>query len=160
MATRQSNLAVSKHIQDAVDILKAVDFDLIILETSGIGQSDTQITNHSDVSMYVMTPEYGAATQLEKIDMLDFADIVALNKFDKRGSLDALRDFKKQYQRNHQFFDQSPDDMPVYGSIASQFNDPGTNNLYKALMDKIVERTGADLVPKLDYEQNKFDWEE
>ena len=155
MATRQSNLAVSKHIQDAVDILKAADFDLIILETSGIGQSDTQITDHSDVSMYVMTPEYGAATQLEKIDMLDFADIVALNKFDKRGSLDALRDVKKQYQRNHQFFDQSPDDMPVYGSIASQFNDPGTNNLYKALMDKIVERTGADLVTKFVVEQDE-----
>ncbi len=155
MATRQSNLAVSKHIQDAVDILKAADFDLIILETSGIGQSDTQITDHSDVSMYVMTPEYGAATQLEKIDMLDFADIVALNKFDKRGSLDALRDVKKQYQRNHQFFDQSPDDMPVYGSIASQFNDPGTNNLYKALMDKVAERTGADLVTKFEVEQDE-----
>ncbi len=101
MATRQSNLAVSKHIHDAVDILKAANYDFIILETSGIGQSDTQITDHCDLSMYVMTPEYGAATQLEKIDMLDFADIVVINKFDKRGAMDALRDVKKQYQRNH-----------------------------------------------------------
>lgn len=145
MATRQSNLAVSKYIYDAVNILKAAQFDLIILETSGIGQSDTQITDYCDLSMYVMTPEYGAATQLEKIDMLDFADIVAVNKFDKRGAMDALRDVKKQYQRNHKLFDKRPDDMPVYGSIASQFNDPGTNTLYRALMDKVVERTGADL---------------
>jgi len=142
MATRQSNLALSKFVQDAVDILKVSGFDLIILETSGIGQSDTEITEHSDVCMYVMTPEYGAATQLEKIDMLDFADIIAINKFDKRGSMDALRDVKKQYQRNHQLFDQDADSMPVYGSIASQFNDPGANSLYKALMQKIVEKTG------------------
>ncbi|HOZ51865.1 MAG TPA: methylmalonyl-CoA mutase family protein [Chitinophagaceae bacterium] len=142
MATRQSNLALSKHVQDAVDILKASGFDLIILETSGIGQSDTEITEHSDVCLYVMTPEYGAATQLEKIDMLDFADIIAINKFDKRGSMDALRDVKKQYQRNHKLFEQDADTMPVYGSIASQFNDPGANTLYKALMSKIVEKTG------------------
>jgi methylmalonyl-CoA mutase len=142
MATRQSNLALSKHVQDAVDILKASGFDLIILETSGIGQSDTEITEHSDVCLYVMTPEYGAATQLEKIDMLDFADIIAINKFDKRGSMDALRDVKKQYQRNHKLFDQDADTMPVYGSIASQFNDPGANSLYKALMQNIVEKTG------------------
>ena len=142
MATRQSNLALSKFVQDAVDILKVSGFDLIILETSGIGQSDTEITEHSDVCMYVMTPEYGAATQLEKIDMLDFADIIAINKFDKRGSMDALRDVKKQYQRNHKLFDQDADSMPVYGSIASQFNDPGANSLYKALMQKIVEKTG------------------
>ncbi|HLU17138.1 MAG TPA: methylmalonyl-CoA mutase family protein [Edaphocola sp.] len=145
MATRQSNLAVSKHIQDAVNILKAAGYDLIILETSGIGQSDTQITDYGDVNMYIMTPEYGAATQLEKIDMLDFADIVVVNKFDKRGAMDALRDVKKQYQRNHKFFDKSVDEMPVYGTIASQFNDPGTNTMYKALMDLIVEKTGADL---------------
>jgi isobutyryl-CoA mutase len=142
MATRQSNLALSKHVQDAVDILKASGFDLIILETSGIGQSDTEITEHSDVCLYVMTPEYGAATQLEKIDMLDFADIIAINKFDKRGSMDALRDVKKQFQRNHKLFDKDADTMPVYGSIASQFNDPGANTLYKALMQKIVEKTG------------------
>ncbi len=145
LATRQSNLALSKHVKEAVSILKAAQYDLIILETSGIGQSDTEILDHSDVSLYVMTPEYGAATQLEKIDMLDFADIIALNKFDKRGALDALRDVKKQYQRNHMLFDQNPDDMPVYGTIASQFNDPGTNTLYKAIMDTLVTKTGAKL---------------
>lgn len=145
MATRQSNLAVSKYIDDAVHILKAAGFDLVILETSGIGQSDTQITDYCDLSMYVMTPEYGAATQLEKIDMLDFADIVAINKFDKRGAMDALRDVKKQFQRNHKLFDKKPDEMPVFGSIASQFNDPGTNTLYRALTDKTVEKTGANL---------------
>lgn len=145
MATRQSNLAVSKYILDAVNILKAAEYDLVILETSGIGQSDTQITDYCDMSMYVMTPEYGAATQLEKIDMLDFADIVVINKFDKRGALDALRDVKKQYQRNHKLFDKDPDTMPVYGTIASQFNDPGTNTMYKSLMDIVAAKTGADL---------------
>ncbi len=145
LATRQSNLALSKHVQGAVDILKASGFDLVVLETSGIGQSDTEIIDHSDVSLYVMTPEYGAATQLEKIDMLDFADIIALNKFDKRGALDALRDVKKQYQRNHNRWHDPLDDMPVHGTIASQFNDPGMNNLYRAIMDKIVERTEAPL---------------
>jgi methylmalonyl-CoA mutase len=148
LATRQSNLALSKHVQKAVDILKAAEYDLVILETSGIGQSDTEIMDHSDVSLYVMTPEFGAATQLEKIDMLDFADIVALNKFDKRGALDAVRDVKKQYMRNHQLWDTHKDDLPVYGTIASQFNDPGMNSLYKALMDKVVDRTGAPLHSK------------
>jgi methylmalonyl-CoA mutase len=142
MATRQSNLAVSKYILDAVNILKAANYDLIILETSGIGQSDTQITDYGDLNMYVMTPEYGAATQLEKIDMLDFADIVVINKFDKRGAMDALRDVKKTYQRNHKLFDKSVDDMPVYGTIASQFNDPGTNTMYRSLMDVVVKKTG------------------
>ncbi len=144
LATRQSNLALSKHVAEAVNILKAAEYDLIILETSGIGQSDTEILDHSDVSLYVMTPEYGAATQLEKIDMLDFADVIALNKFDKRGALDALRDVRKQYQRNHNLWDEDVDSMPVYGTIASQFNDPGMNKLYKAVMDKIVEKTGRE----------------
>ncbi|MFP4471130.1 MAG: methylmalonyl-CoA mutase family protein [Bacteroidales bacterium] len=151
LATRQANLSLSRFVKQAICIMKMAGFDLIILETSGIGQSDTEIIDHSDLSMYVMTPEYGAATQLEKIDMLDFADIIALNKFDKRGAMDALRDVKKQYQRNHQLFDQNPEDMPVYGTIASQFNDPGTNALYKALMDKIVEVTGADLKPDIEH---------
>jgi len=142
LATRQSNLALSKYVQDAVNICKAAAFDLIILETSGIGQSDTEIIEHSNMSLYVMTPEYGAATQLEKIDMLDFADIIALNKFDKRGALDALRDVKKQFKRNHNLWETADEDIPVYGTIASQFNDPGMNRLYKAVMNKLVEKTG------------------
>jgi methylmalonyl-CoA mutase len=145
LATRQSNLALSKYVNEAIEVLKAAKYDIIILETSGIGQSDTEIIEHSDVSLYVMTPEFGAATQLEKIDMLDFADMVALNKFDKRGALDAIRDVKKQYQRNHNLWDDDVEKMPIFGTIASQFNDPGMNTLYKSIMDKIVEKTGADL---------------
>ncbi|EMS34997.1 Methylmalonyl-CoA mutase [Mariniradius saccharolyticus AK6] len=145
LATRQSNLALSKYVQDAVDVVKAANFDLIILETSGIGQSDTEIIEHSDMSLYVMTPEYGAATQLEKIDMLDFADIIALNKFDKRGAQDALRDVKKQYKRNHNLWDIADEDIPVFGTIASQFNDPGMNNLYRGIVKKLSEKTGAAL---------------
>jgi len=140
LATRQSNLALSKYVHSAIDILKAAQFDLIILETSGIGQSDTEIIDHSDVSLYIMTPEFGAATQLEKIDMLDFADVIAINKFDKRGALDALRDVRKQVQRNRNAWDASVDDMPVFGCIASQFNDPGVNQLYRRIMDLVAER--------------------
>ena len=138
-------LPLSVYVQEAIQVLKAAGYDLIILETSGIGQSDTEILDHSDTSLYVMTPEYGAATQLEKIDMLDFADVIALNKFDKRGALDALRDVKKQYQRNHQLWNEKAEDMPVFGTIASQFNDPGTNQLYLQVMKKIAEKTGARL---------------
>jgi len=145
LATRQSNLALSPHIQDAVNIVKAAGFDLVILETSGIGQSDTEIEEHSDVSMYVMTPEYGAATQLEKIDMLDFADLIAINKFDKLGALDALRDVKKQFQRNNNRFDEPTENMPVHGTIASQFNDPGTNQLYRRLMEVLQTKTSTEL---------------
>ncbi len=127
LATRQSHLALSQSISKAVDILKAANFDMVLLETSGIGQSDTEVVDTSDVSLYVMTPEFGAATQLEKIDMLDFADAIAINKFDKRGASDAIRDVKKQYKRNHNKFTISDDKLPVFGTIASQFNDPGMN---------------------------------
>ena len=140
MATRQSNLALSKYVKDALNILKVANFDLIVLETSGIGQSDTEIVDHSNLTLYVMTPEYGAASQLEKIDMLDFADVIALNKFDKRGGMDALRDVKKQYQRNHQLFDKDFETMPVFGTIASQFNDPGVNQFYRSVIDHINEK--------------------
>ncbi len=150
LATRQANLALSKYIQESIDICKAAGFDLIIVETSGIGQSDTEITEHSDVALYVMTPEFGAATQLEKIDMLDFADIVAINKFDKRGALDAIRDVRKQFKRNHQLFDTPDEDLPVIGTTASQFNDPGMNKLFSELMASILKKTGFDFHAKME----------
>jgi len=142
LATRQANLAMSPYVKDAVEIVKAAGYDLVILETSGIGQSDTEITEHSDLTLYVMTPEYGAATQLEKIDMLDFADLIAINKFDKRGAADALRDVKKQYQRNNELFDIDLDSMPVFGTVASRFNDHGVNVLYKEIIKKLSEKFG------------------
>lgn len=149
LATRQSNLALSRYVQASIDICKAAGFDLVIVETSGIGQSDTEIVEHSDVSLYVMTSEYGAATQLEKIDMLDFADLIAINKFDKAGSLDAMRDVKKQYRRNHNAFSTKDEDLPIHGTIASQFADPGMNRLYGAIMQALVEKAGADLKSSL-----------
>ena len=140
MATRENNVSVSPYIHSALNILKLAKPDIIILETSGIGQSGSEITEIADVSMYVMTPEYGASTQLEKIDMLDYADLISLNKSDKRGALDALQAVKKQYQRNHQYFDKSLDEMPVYSTKASQFNDWGTTEVYNALIAKINEK--------------------
>lgn len=145
LATRQSNLALSRYVREAIEICKAAQFDLVIVETSGIGQSDTEIVEHSDVSLYVMTSEYGAATQLEKIDMLDFADVICINKFDKRGALDALRDVRKQYKRNHNLWDAAEEDLPIFGTIAAQFNDPGTNTLYQKLMEVLETRTQAGL---------------
>jgi len=150
LATRQSNMSLSKHVRESIEICRAARFDLVIVETSGIGQSDTEITEHADVALYVMTAEYGAATQLEKIDMLDFADAIAINKFDKRGSLDALRDVRKQYKRNHNAFNVADEQLPVYGTMASQFNDPGMNTLYRALMDLLVARTQAPLHSKFE----------
>jgi len=144
LATRRSNLAMSENIQEAIDICKVAGYDFIIVETSGIGQSDTEIVDHSDVSLYVMTSEYGAATQLEKIDMIDFADIIAINKFDKKGSLDALRDVKKQFIRSHELWHSPEEELPVFGTIAAQFNDPGMNRLYKNILEIISSKTGTD----------------
>jgi len=143
LATRQANLALSKHIAEALCVVKNAGFDLVILETSGIGQSDTEIVDYGDVTLYVMTPEYGAATQLEKIDMLDYADIVALNKSDKRGAQDALRDVRKQFARNRMLFSTEPENLPVYATMASQFNDHGVNQLYRKLMQIINTKTSA-----------------
>ncbi|MBU0742959.1 methylmalonyl-CoA mutase family protein, partial [bacterium] len=143
LATRQSNLALSRYVRQSIDVCRAAGYDLVIVETSGIGQSDTEIIEHSDVALYVMTAEYGAQTQLEKIDMLDFADVIAINKFDHRGSQDALRDVRKQYRRNHELFDADDETLPVYGTIASQFNDPGMNALYAKLLLAVGEKTGV-----------------
>lgn len=144
MATRQANLALSKYISDAVCIVKNAGFDLVILESSGIGQSDTEIVDYADISLYVMTPEYGAASQLEKIDMLDFADVIAINKSDKRGAADALRDVKKQYSRNHKLWDAEADELPVFSTMASQFNDIGVNKLYNHLIKVMNQKSGTD----------------
>ncbi|NSL89764.1 methylmalonyl-CoA mutase family protein [Chitinophaga solisilvae] len=143
LATRESDKAISEHIQEAIDICKLAAFDFIILETSGIGQSDTAITDYCDVSLYVMTPEYGAASQLEKINMLDYADVIAINKFDKAGALDALHDVRKQYKRNHNLWTAKDEELPVVGSIASQFNDAGINLLFEKVMEKVTEKTSA-----------------
>ncbi len=143
MATRQAHRALSKYISDAVCIVKNAGFDLVILESSGIGQGDTEIVDYANISLYVMTPEYGAASQLEKIDMLDFADVIAINKSDKRGAADALRDVKKQYTRNHQLWDADPENLPVFGTMASQFNDVGVNKLYDYLITLMNEKSGT-----------------
>jgi methylmalonyl-CoA mutase len=150
LATRQANLALSPHVADTVALVKAAGYDLVILETSGIGQSDTEIVDHSDISGYVMTPEYGAATQLEKIDMLDYADLVVINKADRRGAEDAVRDVRKQYRRNRTAFEMPDELVPVFATIASHFNDPGTNRFYKALVAAVDAGTTLDLRSRLD----------
>jgi methylmalonyl-CoA mutase len=137
LATRESRSELSAAIREALEVLKAARFDLIIVETSGIGQGDAGIVEVCDLSLYVMTSEFGAPTQLEKIDMLDFADLIALNKMEKRGAEDALRNVRKQYRRNRHLFDATDEELPVYGTIASQFNDIGVNRLYRALIDKL-----------------------
>ncbi|HEX2367983.1 MAG TPA: methylmalonyl-CoA mutase family protein, partial [Acidimicrobiia bacterium] len=149
LATRQPNLALSPHVQAAVDVARAAGFNLVILETSGIGQSDTEIVDHCDVSVYVMTPEYGAATQLEKTDMLDYADLVAINKADKQGALDALRDVRKQVRRNRVQFHGDDTDLPVYLTVASDFNDPATNLFYRALTEAVSVKTGLSFPVRL-----------
>ncbi|MGE8721168.1 methylmalonyl-CoA mutase family protein [Leptospira terpstrae] len=143
-ATREANIALNRSVKGAIQILKSAGYDLIIVETAGIGQSDSEITEVADVSLYVMTPEYGAATQLEKIDMIDYADVISINKFDKRGALDALRDVKKQYQRSRNLFNDPIDVMPVYGTIASQFQDAGTDELYAHLIGVVIAKCQLD----------------
>lgn len=142
LATRGSRTELSASIGDVLDIVKVAGFDLIIVETSGIGQGDAEITKYTDLSMYVMTSEFGAPTQLEKIDMIDYADLIVINKFERKGSEDALRQVQKQYQRSHELWTENLDKMPVYGTIASQFNDKGTNSLFAALVSKINEKFG------------------
>ncbi|WP_421663761.1 fused isobutyryl-CoA mutase/GTPase IcmF [Lysinibacillus telephonicus] len=151
LATRGSRTELTASIGDVLDVVKATGFDLIIVETSGIGQGDAEITKYTDLSMYVMTSEFGAPTQLEKIDMIDYADLIVINKFERKGSEDALRQVQKQYQRSHELWSESLDRMPVYGTIASQFNDKGTNSLFAALVEKINGKFGYDW--KTSYEQ-------
>jgi len=140
LATRDTGSEISKALPDVIAACKVAGFDFIVVETSGIGQGDAAIVPLVDVSLYVMTPEFGAASQLEKIDMLDFADFVAINKFDRRGASDALRDVRKQYQRNRERFGEKPDDMPVFGTMAARFNDDGVTALYQALVPRLAER--------------------
>ena len=143
LATRESDKALSLYVEDAIKICKAAGYDCIILESAGVGQSDASILDYVDVSMYVMTPEYGAASQLEKINMLDYADLVCVNKFDKAGALDALHDVRKQYKRNHSLWTAKDEDLPVVGTIAAQFNDAGINELFERLMETTETKTGV-----------------
>ena len=156
LATREAGSEISQALPDVIAACKVAGFDLIIIETSGIGQGDAAIVPHVDVSMYVMTPEFGAASQLEKIDMLDFADVVTINKFDRKGAQDAWRDVAKQYQRNRELWSQKPEDMPVYGTQASRFNDDGVTALYQGLLPKLAAH-GLQIKPsKLALVSSKF----
>ena len=143
LATREDNTALSAYVQDAINICKEAAFDFIILESAGVGQSDASILDYCDVSMYVMTPEYGAASQLEKINMLDYADVICINKFDKAGALDALQDVRKQYKRNHQKFMAKDNELPIIGTMASKFNDDGVNHLFEMLLKTIETKTAT-----------------
>ncbi|HEY2720720.1 MAG TPA: methylmalonyl-CoA mutase family protein, partial [Chitinophagaceae bacterium] len=143
LATRESDRALSEHIDEAIAVCKSVVFDFIILESAGVGQSDASILDYCDVSLYVMTPEYGAASQLEKINMLDYADLIAINKFDKAGALDSMADVRKQYKRNHQLFTANDRDLPIIGTIASKFNDDGVNHLFELLVKAVGQKTGV-----------------
>ncbi|MFC7440102.1 fused isobutyryl-CoA mutase/GTPase IcmF [Laceyella putida] len=150
LATRRTRSELSAGIRDAIRVMKQAGYDLVIVETSGIGQGNADVVGISDVSLYVMTSEFGAPSQLEKIEMLDYADLVAINKFDRKGSEDALRDVKKQFRRNHGLFHASDEEIPVYGTMASRFHDPGTNRFYRALIDKINEKCSLAWESKLD----------
>jgi len=155
LATRDSANEVSEALPETIKIMKAAGFDLIIAETAGIGQGDSRITDLADISMYVMTSEYGAASQLEKIDMLDYADIIVINKFEKKGSDDAIRDVRKQVMRNRKDWDTKPEDFPVYGTIASKFNDDGVTALYHGIVELLNTRTGMNLAPQLPKPESK-----
>ncbi len=157
LATRESDVALSQYVQEAIDICKAAAFDFIILESAGVGQSDASILDYCDVSMYVMTPEYGAPSQLEKINMLDYADVICLNKFDKAGALDALHDVRKQYKRNHSLWNAKDEELPVVGTIAAQFNDVGVNELFERLMEKIETKTGITFRGHVEHHAHKMD---
>lgn len=149
LATREDNTALSAHVQEAINICKEAAFDFIILESAGVGQSDASILDFCDVSLYVMTPEYGAASQLEKINMLDYADLICINKFDKAGALDALNDVRKQYKRSHGLWEAKDDDLPVIGSIAAQFNDAGVNQLFDKLVTTIQKKCNINFDEKI-----------
>lgn len=142
LATREDNTALSGAVQEAIDICRETGYDFVILESAGVGQSDASILDFCDLSLYVMTPEYGAASQLEKINMLDYADLICINKFDKAGALDALHDVRKQYKRNHLLFSAKDEELPVVGTIAAQFNDAGINELFGKLMEIMEKKTG------------------
>ena len=157
LATRESDKALSEFVQEAIDICKEAKYDFIILESAGVGQSDASILDYCDVSMYVMTPEYGAASQLEKINMLDYADIVCINKFDKAGALDALHDVKKQYKRNNNLWTAKDDELPVVGTIASQFNDAGINELFERLMETVATKTGVKFAGDIEHHKHTKD---
>jgi methylmalonyl-CoA mutase len=157
LATRESDKALSEYVQEAIDICKNANYDFIILESAGVGQSDASILDYCDVSMYVMTPEYGAPSQLEKINMLDFADIVCINKFDKAGALDALHDVKKQYKRNNSLWTAKDEELPVVGTIASQFNDVGVNELFERLMETIASKTGVRFAGEIEHHAHSKD---
>ncbi|SFX62271.1 methylmalonyl-CoA mutase [Thermoactinomyces sp. DSM 45891] len=150
LATRKTRTELSGAIQEAIQVVKSAGYDLIIVETSGIGQGNADIVPISDLSIYVMTAEFGSPSQLEKIEMLDYADLIAINKFDRRGSLDALRDVKKQYRRNHNLFHSPEEAIPVYGTMASRYNDPGTNLFYKKMVESIGVKCEVDWVSTID----------
>lgn len=156
LATQESANEVAKALPEAIQIAKAAGFDLIIAETAGIGQGDSKITEISDISIYVMTSEYGAPSQLEKIDMLDYADLIVINKFEKKGSEDALRDIRKQVQRNRKEWQVKPEDFPVYGTIASKFNDEGITALYHGIVEQINAKSSLSLTPKLAKPESKY----